>query len=79
MGQRSRDGEKMPAHFAQPALQTGKCQGKFTDSLQTSFVTGRCMEPSITPLIYPCHFPVESRPVSGHWHFLSHPLDEDFI
>lgn len=76
---RRRDGQKVPAHFAHPDLQTAECQGKFTESLQTSFVTKRCMEPSVMLLIYPCHFPVESRPVSSHWHFLSHPLDEDFI
>lgn len=64
----------LPIHTsAQP-----ECQGKFTESLQTSFVTEHCMEPSITPVIYPCHFPVES-PVSSQWRFLSHPLDEDFI
>lgn len=51
----------MPAHFVPPAPKTGECQGKFTDSLQTSFVTGRCMEPSITPFIYPRPFPVGSR------------------
>lgn len=56
-----------------------QCHGKFTQSLQTSFVTEPCMEPSITPLIYPCHFPEESGPASSQWRFLSHPLDEDFI
>lgn len=74
-------GEMAPAHPAHPHLRptTTECQGKFTESLQPSFVTERCMEPSITPLIYPCHFPEESRPASSQWRFLSHPLDEDFI
>lgn len=65
----------LPIHTSTPP----ECQGKFTESLQTSFVTEHCMEPSIMSVIYSCHFPVESRPVSSQWRFLSHPLDEDFI
>lgn len=76
---RGTDGENGACPLCPSIPPTAQMPGKFTESLQTPFVTKHCMEPSITPLIYPCHFPVESRPASSQWHFLSHPLDEDFI
>lgn len=72
--------EKMaPAHFAHPDLQTARVPGEVHREFTNPLCHRARMESSITPLIYPCHFPVESRPGSSHWRFLSHPLDEDLI
>lgn len=55
----------MPAHIVPPALRPGECQGRFTDSLQTASVPGRCTEPSITPFASPRPSPEGGRPGSS--------------